>query len=158
IVSSATLSATLDCADTQGNAYCVNSARDFYIRTNGTTLGQWFTTPLGTMVEATPDRIAVAGVSASPNTIFISGSNAFTNFTAAPLTTDPFTEVIASPGSKLTHIRWGCQKLLWWKDQSFGYLDFDDQYSAQIKIISDTIGTVDNTSAIDPGGSVWFRG
>lgn len=158
IVSSMTVNATLDCADTQGSAYCVSSSHDFYIRTNGATLTNWYLTPAGTMVEATPDRIVVAGVQATPNTLFISQANTFTNFTPGPLTTDPFTEVIASPGSKLTHIRWGCGKLLWWKDQSFGYFAFDDQYSAQVKIVSDNIGTFDNTSAIDPGGSVWFRG
>jgi hypothetical protein len=158
IVSSASLNATWDCADTQGSAYCVNSSRDAFIKTNGTILTNWYTTPLGTMVEATPDRVAVAGVAASPNSIFISQSNTFTNFTTGVNSTDPFTEVIASPGSHLTHIRWGCQRILWWKDQSFGYFDFDDQYNAQIKIVSDTIGTFDNTSAIDPGGNIWFRG
>lgn len=158
IVSSTTLNATLDCADTQGSAYCVTSSRDFFIKTNGATLTSWSTSPLGTMVEATPDRVAVAGLVATPNTISISGSNAFTTFTVGPLTTDPFTEPIAAPGSKLTHLRWACGKLLWWKDQSFGWFAFEDQYAAQIKIVSDNIGTLDNTSAIDPGGSVWFRG
>lgn len=158
IVSSTTLNATMDCADVQGSAYCVTSGRDFYIKTNGATLQSWSTSPLGTMIEATPDRVVVAGVSGSASTLFVSGSNSFNTYTVGPLTTDPFNEVIAAPGSKLTHIRWGCQKLLWWKDQSFGYFDFDDQYSADLRIVSDTIGTFDNTSAIDPGGNVWFRG
>lgn len=158
IVSSMTLNSTLDCADTQGSVYCVDSSRDFYIRTNGASLTSWQTSPLGTMIESTPDRVVVAGVNGSPNTLFISGSNAFTTYTVGPLTTDPFNEVIGAPGSRITHIRWGCQRLLWWKDQSFGYFNFDDQYSGQIKVVSDIIGTYDNTSAIDPGGSVWFRG
>lgn len=158
IVSSMTVNSTLDCADSQGYSYCVNSSRDFYIKTDGTNLTQWLTTPLGTMVESTPDRIVVAGVSAAPNTLYVSQSNTFTNFTTGVNPTDAFTEVIAAPGSHLTHIRWGCQKLLWWKDQSFGYFDFDDQFSAQVKIVSDNIGTFDNASAIDPGGNVWFRG
>lgn len=158
IVSSATLNSTMDCADTQGSAYCVTSNRDFFIRTNGTTLTSWHTSPLGTMVEATPDRVVVAGVSGNLSTLYVSAANSFTSFTVGPQTTDAFTEVIAAPGSKLTHIRWGCGKLLWWKDQSFGFFAFEDQYAAQTKIISDTIGTFDNTSAIDPGGSVWFRG
>lgn len=157
LVSSATLNSTWDCADTQQNSYCVDSSRDAFIKTNGTTM-QWYTTPLGTMVESTPDRIVVTGVSGSPNTLFVSQSNTFTNFTTGVNATDAFNEVIAAPGSKITHIRWGCQKLLWWKDQSFGYFDFDDQFSAQVKTISDIIGTFDNTSAIDPGGRVWFRG
>ncbi len=157
LVSSATLSSTWDCADTQQNSYCVDSNRDAYIRTNGTTM-TWFTSPLGTMVESTPDRIVVAGVSGSPNTLFVSQSNTFTNFTVGVNATDAFNEVIAAPGSKITNIRWGCGKLLWWKDQSFGYFDFDDQFAAQVKTVSDVIGTFDNTSAIDPGGRVWFRG
>lgn len=157
LVSSATLASTWDCTDTQGSSYCVDSNRDAYIKTNGTTM-TWFTTPLGTMVESTPDRVIVAGVSGTPNTLYVSQSNTFTNFTTGVNATDAFTEVIASPGSKLTHIRWGCGKVLWWKDQSFGYFDFEDQYQASIKTVSDTIGTFDNTSAIDPGGSVWFRG
>lgn len=157
LVSSATTGSTWDCVDTQGSAYCVDSNRDVYLKTNGTTKA-WGTAPLGTMVEATPDRVVVAGVSGSPNTLFVSQSNTFTNYTVGPLPTDPFTEVIASPGSKLTHIRWGCGKLLWWKDQSFGYFDFDDQFAAQVKTVDSSIGTLDNTSAIDPGGRVWFRG
>lgn len=157
IVSSSTLNATWDCADSQGNSYCVNSSRDAYIRTDGTSMS-WYTSPLGTMVEATPDRIVVAGVSGTPSTLYVSQANTFTNFTTGTNETDAFTEVIGAPGSRITHIRWGCGKLLWWKDASFGYLDFDDQFSAQIKTVSDQIGTFDNTSAIDPGGNVWFRG
>lgn len=157
LISSATLNSTWDCTDSQGNSYCVNSSRDLYLRTDGTTK-TWYTTPLGTMVESTPDRVVVAGVSGTPNTLYFSQANTFTNFTIGVNSADPFTETIASPGSKLTHIRWGCGKLLWWKDQSFGYFTFDDQYKAEAKTVSDTIGTFDNTSAIDPGGSVWFRG
>lgn len=159
LVSSATINSTWDCADTQGNSYCVNSSRDFMIRTDGaTTTFISSASAKGTMVETTPDRLVVAGVSLSPNTLFVSQSNTFTNFTVGVNATDAFQEVIASPGSKLTHIRWGCGKLLFWKDSSFGYFDFDDQFSAQVKTVSDTIGTFDNTSAIDPGGNVWFRG
>lgn len=156
LVSSTTANAIWDCTDTQGNAYCVNSGRDVYLRTDGTSI-LWNLTPYGTMVESTPDRVVVAGNSSAPNTLYVSESNNFTNFTTGVNATDAFTEVIASPGSKLTHIRWGCGKLLWWKDQSFGYFDFDDQYTALVKTVSDTIGSIDNTSAIDPGGQIWFR-
>lgn len=157
LVSSATLGATWDCADTQGYSYCVNSSRDGFFKTDGSTM-TWYGSPLGTMVESTPDRMIVAGNSSYPNTLYISESNNFTNHTTGVNETDAFTEVIAAPGSRLTHIRWGCGRILWWKDASFGYFDFDDQYTAQVKIISDTIGTFDNTSAIDPSGQVWFRG
>lgn len=157
LVSSATLNSTLDCVDIQGSAYCATSSRDFLLKTDGATK-TWFTTALGTMVEATPDRLVVAGVASNLSTLYVSGANSYTTFTSGPLPTDPFTEVIAAPGSKLTHTRWGCGKLLWWKDQSFGYFAFEDQFTGEVKIVSDTIGTFDNTSAIDPGGNVWFRG
>ncbi len=157
LISSATLNSTWDCADSAGFAYCVNSNRDAFIKTNGATQ-TWSTSPLGTMIETTPDRLVMAGVASNGNTIYHSQSNTFTNFTVGINATDPFTEVITAPGSKLTNLRWGCGKLLWWKDQSFGYEDFDNQYALQIKIVSDNIGTFDNTSAIDPGGNVWFRG
>lgn len=157
LISSATLNSTWDCADTQGNSYCVDSNRDAFIKTNGSTK-QWYVSPLGSIVEATPDRIVVTGVASSPNTLYVSQSNNFTNFTTGVNDTDAFTEVIAAPGSHLTHLRWGCGKLLWWKDASFGTFDFDNQYTAQVKTVSDVIGTFDNTSAIDPGGNVWFRG
>jgi len=157
LVSSATLNTTWDCADTQGNAYCVTSSRNMYLRTDGATK-TWYSTPLGTIVEATPERIAVTGVSGTPNTIYFSESGVFTNFVNGIQVTSPFSEVIASPGSKLTHIRWGCGKLLWWKDQSFGYLNGSDQFNIENNIVSDNVGTFDNTSALDPGGSVWFRG
>lgn len=157
LVSSATLNSTWDCTDTQGSAYCVTSSRDFYLRTTGAAI-EWKTSPLGTMVMSTPDRNIVAGVSGSANTLFWSGSGAFTTFTTGINAADPFTEVIGSPGSKITHIRWGCNKVLWWKDQSFGYINGDNQTNLELKIVSDSIGTFDNTSSVDPGGDVWFRG
>jgi hypothetical protein len=157
IVSSITLNSTMDCADTQGSAYCVTSGRNAYIRTDGSSLQSWSTSPLGTMVEVTPDRIVVAGVSGTPNSLYFSGSGNYTNFTTGINDTDPFTEVIAAPGSRLTHIRWGCQRLLWWKNTSFGYFAGDNQYNASIVTVSDIVGTLDNSSAVDPGGAVWFR-
>lgn len=157
LVSSATLASTFDCEDVQGNAYCVTSNRDFLVRTNGATM-LWQSSVLGTMVTSTPDRLVVAGVAAAPSSLYVSKSNDFVNFTVGNLNSDSFIEPIAAPGSKLTHIRWGCGKLLWWKDQSFGWTIFEDQYTLENRIISDTIGTYDNSSAVDPGGDVYFRG
>lgn len=157
IISSATLNSTWDCADIQGSLYCVDSNRDGLIKTNGTTFSSWAALN-GSIVESTPDRLVVAGVTGALNSLYVSASNNFTSFTVGPLVTDAFIEPIASPGSNITHTRWACGKLLWWKNQSFGYIDFQDQYTLTNQIISDNIGTFDNTSAIDPGGSVWFRG
>jgi hypothetical protein len=157
LISSATLNSTWDCADTQGTAYCVDSNRDAFLSTNGATK-TWYTTPLGTIITSLPDRLVVSGVSGSPNTLYFSQSGVFTNFSVGINVPDPFTEVISAPGSKITHIRTGCGKLLWWKDQSFGYVQGSDQFSIVPTIVSDSIGTFDNTSDVDPGGRVWFRG
>lgn len=158
-ISTITSYATMDCANSQGNAYCLNSARDTGIRTDGTVSGTSFQggIPKGTMAEFTPIRLAVAGVSGTPNTIYFSRSNAFTDFTTGITDPDPFTEVIASPGSRLTHIRYACGKLLWWKDQSFGWLAGDTQSDITVQIVQSDIGTLDNSSAYY-NNTVWFRG
>lgn len=157
LVTSATTGTTWDCADTQGFAYCVDANRDALIRTDGTAK-TWYTSPLGTMVAITPDRLAIAGVAAAPNSIYFSQSGAFTNFTTGNSATDPFIEVIGAPGGRLTHIEYACGRVLWWKDQSFGYIMGSDQTEVQIVTVSNTIGTFDNASAIDPFGNVYFRG
>jgi hypothetical protein len=156
LISSATLNATWDCTDTDGNAYCVNSSRDVLLRTNGATKS-WFTSPLGTMIEMTIDRLLIAGVSGAANTLYASKATDFTNFVNSTGVSDAFAEVIVSPGSRLTHIRSACGRILWWKDQSFGYLIGTNQFDLESVIVSNTIGTLDNSSAIDPGGTVWFR-
>lgn len=156
LVSSATLNATWDCADTQGNTYCANSSRNALIKTNGTTM-TWYAAPLGTMVAVTPERLLVAGVAAAPNSIYYSAASDFTNFTVGINVPDSSIEQIAAPGSRLTHIEYACGRWLWWKDQSFGYVLGTDQTNLSIKIVSSVIGTQDNSSAIDPDGNVYFR-
>lgn len=158
IISSATLNTTWDCADTQGHAYCVTSNRNLLLKTDGASITQWMTSPLGTMVTVTPDRLVVAGISGATNSLYFSQQNTFNNFTTGINEIDPFIEVIAAPGAAITHITWGCQKLLWWKNSSFGYITGDNQFNLGIVTVNDSIGTADNSSSIDPGGTVWFRG
>jgi hypothetical protein len=156
LVSSATLGSTWDCADTQGLAYCVNSGRNALFRTNGATIA-WFTSPLGTMVAVTPDRLLVAGVSGSGSTLYFSEAGNLTNFVVGNDVTSPFTEVIGAPGSRITHIEYACSRILWWKDQSFGYILGTNQEDLQIVTVSNLIGSGDNSSATDPHGNVYFR-
>ncbi len=157
LVSSGTLNATWDCADSQGFAYCVNTSRNALIRTNGATI-TWFSSPLGTMAAITPDRLLIAGVAANTSTLYFSEAANFSNFVVGNAVVSPFTEVIGAPGSRITHIEYACSRILWWKDQSFGYILGTDQTNLQIVTVSNTIGTTDNSSAVDPNGSVYFRG
>lgn len=156
LLSSATLNTTWDCADSQGSAYCVDSSRDALIKTAGASM-TWYTSPLGTMATITPERLLIAGVAAAPNSIYVSAANNFTNFTTGINAQDSFVEQIASPGSRLTHIEYGCGRWLWWKDQSFGYVLGTDQTNLKIVTVSNQIGTQDNSSATDPDGNVYFR-
>jgi hypothetical protein len=156
LVSSATLNATWDCADTQGFAYCVDSSRDALIKTNGTTM-TWYAAPLGTMVTVTPERLLVSGVASNPSRIYYSAANNFTNFTVGINVSDSSYEDIAAPGAKITHIRYAFGRWMWFKDQSFGYVLGTDQTNLQIVTVSNTVGTVDNSS-VYYNNHLYFRG
>jgi hypothetical protein len=158
-ISTITVSATMQCTDSQGFAYCFTSARNTPIKTDGTTSGTSFQggIPLGTMGTMTPERLLVAGVSGNESTVYYSKANTFNTFTVGVNDADAGTEVIASPGSRITHIRYACGKWLWWKDQSFGYLIGNTQYDLENVIISPQIGSLDNSSAYY-NGHVYFRG
>jgi hypothetical protein len=158
LVSSATLSATWDCTDTQGFAYCGNTSRDYLVKTNGATADLYRTQMVqGSIVEVTTDRLLIAGTT-NVNTLYVSKAVDFTNFAIGTGANDSYFVNIAAPGSKITNLRYGCGRILWWKDQSFGYLAGNNQTDIENVIVSDTIGTNDNSSAIDPGGNVYFRG
>lgn len=159
VVATMTTGSTLQCTDSQGNAYCFTSSRDTRVITNGSTSGTSYSSTVasGTMAAFTPTRLVVAGISGSPNTLYFSRANAFNNFTIGTAEADAWTETIASPGSRITHIRYACGKLLWWKDQSFGWLISETQNDVTVNIIQGDIGTLDNSSAYY-NNMVWFRG
>ncbi len=144
-----TLSATWQCADSQGYAYCLDSAQDTCVKTDGSLANTTFQTsvPLGTILTFTPLQLVVAGVAGNENTVYVSQQNAFTNFTIGVLPSSSFTEPIASPGSRITHLAYYFGKLFWWKDQSFGYATFTNQNDWQLTIVSNQIGTLDNSDA-----------
>ncbi len=144
-----TAGATWQCADSQGFAYCLTSSRDSPVKTDGSTTNTSYQTSIaiGTMLTFTPLQLVVAGVSGNESTIYVSGQNAFTNFTIGVLPSSPFTEPIASPGSRITHLAYYFGKLFWWKDQSFGYATFTNQNDWQLTIVSNQIGTLDNSDA-----------
>ena len=158
-IATGTVNATWQCTDNAGFAYCLTSSRNTAVRTSGTTGTTSYLAgvPLGTMVTNTPDRMVVAGVSGAESSLYFSQANTFTNFTVGINSADPFVEVINSPGSRLTHIRYACGKLLWWKAGSFGYSLGSDQFNLENVTISQNIGTLDNSSD-EYNGMVYFRG
>lgn len=160
IISTATFGATWQCVDSQGFAYCANSLRDALYKTNGVTFSNLSVTSTGTMVAVTPERLVTAGFSSSPNRIDFSKANDFTTWTIGAQATDPINFTITSPGPKVTHITYAFNRLMWFKDSSFGYIligqapAFSDW---QIKTVSPNVGTNDNSS-IFWNGILYFKG
>lgn len=158
-IATGTFGATWQCTDTQGFAYCVTSSNDSPVRTDGTSSNTTYQTaiPTGTIVASTPSRLLIGAVPGALSTIYFSASNSFTNFTVALQPTDPFTIIITAPGSRLTQLGYYFGKVFWWKDQSFGYADCQNQFNCPITIVSNQIGTIDNSAAYWDG-MLYFRG
>lgn len=162
ILTTGTVGAIWDCTDYLGYAYCVSSSFDNPIKTNGTTagttgVGGTNAVPAGTLISNSGDRLLVGGTATNPSRISYSQSTVFTNFTLGTQSSDSSFEDILAPGSKLTHLAYRFGRWLWWKDQSFGFLIGTGQFDLQLVIVSNTIGTLDNTDVFD-GSYCYFRG
>lgn len=146
-----TVGATWQCTDNLGIAYCFNSSGlENGVQTQGTgaTTAYLVTVPSATIVTSTPLQLVIAGVPGNPSSISFSANNNFLNFVNGPLPTDPYTEIINAPGSRITHMGYYFGNLYWWKDQSFGYISGSaSQGTVGITIISNQVGTLDNSSA-----------
>lgn len=151
LIATGTVGSTWQCTDNLGFAYCVtNSGADALVKTDGSAGNTSYhpEVPAGTIITSTPLQLVISGVSPNLSTIYVSANNNFLNFTAGPLPTDPYTEIINAPGSRMTHMAYYFGKLFWWKDQSFGYVaGSSSQGTVSITIASNQIGTLDNSSA-----------
>lgn len=158
-VATGTVNTTWQCTDYLGFAYCVTSARDSPVKTNGTSAGSTYQPGItnGTTIASTPERLLVANTTSNPSRLFYSGASNFTDFTVGTTATSSSFEDITAPGSSITMVRYRYGRWLWWKDQSFGYLIGTDQTNLESKTVSDTIGTFDNSDIFDQG-ITYFRG
>lgn len=162
ILATGTVGATWDCTDYLGYAYCVSSAFDSPIKTNGTTAGTTGAggtnaVPAGSLISNSGDRLLVGATGANPSRLYYSASAVFSDFSLGVQPSNSSFEDIVAPGSKLTHIAYRFGRWLWWKDQSFGFIVGTGQFDLQIITVSNTIGTFDNTDVFD-GNYVYFRG
>jgi hypothetical protein len=158
LFSTGSLAATYQCVDSQGFAYCADTNRDPITKTNGSTYSQITPTNNGTMVAVTPDRLVLAGFSASPNRLDFSKAGDFTTWTPGGNPTDPNQITIAAPGSKITHITYAVDRLIWFKDTSFGYVLFGPTLADWVvRTVSPNVGTLDNSSVYWQG-ILYFRG
>lgn len=157
-----TVGATWDCTDYLGFAYCVSSAFDCPIKTNGTSVGTTGAcgtnaVPQGSLISNSGDRLLVGATSANPSRLYYSASAVFSDFSLGSQSSSSSFEDIVAPGSKLTHLAYHYGRWLWWKDQSFGFIVGTGQFDLQIVTVSNTIGTLDNTDVFD-NGITFFRG
>lgn len=149
-IATGTLGATWQCTDNLGYAYCVTSAGDTPVKTDGTLANTTYESgiPAGTIIMSTPLQLVVSGVTGSLSTIYVSANNDFSNFTTGPLPTDSYAEIINAPGSRITHMGYYFGNIYWWTDRSDGYISGSaTQGTVGITIISNQIGTLDNSSA-----------
>lgn len=150
--------ATYQCTDSQGFAYCVNTTRNNVIKTNGQTYSFLTVTATGTMITVTPDRLVQSGIAATPNRVDVSAAADFTSWTTGVGATSAYQFTISAPGSRVTHITYAFNRIMWFKDASFGFI-LPGQTAADwvVQTISPNVGTLDNTSVYYQG-ILYFRG
>jgi len=152
-----TFGATYQCTDSEGYAYCVNSSRDGLFKTDGATYSDIGPSSTGTMITSTVERLAMAGFVAAPNRLDVSEANDFSDWTPAGEPTDPIQFKIVSPGPELRHITYAFGRIMWFKDESFGYLmEGPTQTDWTLRIVSHNIGTLNNTS-VYYNGILYFQ-
>ncbi len=158
LFSSGPSGATYQCTDSQGFAYCVNTTRNNLVKTNGATYSTVAPASVGTMVTVTPDRLVLSGFSATPNRIDFSAAADFTSWTTGVSPTSAFNFTITAPGSRITHICYAFNRVMWFKDSSFGYI-LQGQTASDwlVQIVSPNVGTLDNSSVYYQG-IIYFRG
>lgn len=149
--------ATYQCTDSQGFAYCTNTSRNNVIKTDGQTYSFLIPASTGTMVTVTPDRLVLAGFSNTPNRVDFSAAADFTTWATGVAPTSAFNFTITAPGSHITHITYAFNRVMWFKDASFGFI-LQGQTAADwvVQTVSPNIGTLDNSSVFDKG-ILYFR-
>lgn len=153
--------ATYQCTDSLGQAYCTNTSRTTLYKISGSTLTQIQTvSSTGTMVATAVTRLAMGGFSDTPSRIDFSAETDFTTWGTGSLGTSACQFTINAPGAKITHITYAFNRLMWFKDTSFGYILLGTQPNQSdwvVKTVAFDVGTNDNTSVYREG-ILYFRG
>lgn len=158
LFSTGTTGATWDCADSDGYAYCVNDEGDELIKVAGDSYTSIGLASTGTMVTMTPTRLAMAGFSDNPERVWFSEEVDLASWTVGSDPTDPIWFDVVSPGYQITHITYAFNRIMWFKETSFGYiLEGPTHGDWIIRTVSPEIGTNDNAS-VYWNGILYFRG
>ncbi len=142
----------------QGTAYMANDARDQIAIYDGSTLHYSTSMPQGAVVEMTKDRLAVADVTASPNSVYYSQSGSYTNFTVGINSYDAYVDNIGAPGDRTSALKFDGGKLAVFKTNSVTLCILGDQYTSQCGILSNNIGTLEPLTVTSTPDGIYFRG
>lgn len=146
-----------DFTDSQGSLWRATNNNDEICKYDGTTLTYYPSSPKGTQVEFTPDRLVISGTTANPNRLNFSKVADPTTFTTGNLDTDPFTTDIGLPGQKIQAIKYALGRLLIWTKTSLSYWYGTNQYDQTVQDISTSVGTDQPYSIVSDLGVVYWQ-
>ncbi len=156
-------------AQLSGLVYAVNDCHDVPWQYDGTTRTPLPTAPLGSIIEATKDRLVISGASADLSAVYYSQSGTPTNFTIGINSADPYVDHAVASGDQVRALKYAIGRFFIFKTNSIVSCILKDQYTSQCFPVSNTTGTSDPLSIIEtPGsyaqngaltsGSILFRG
>ena len=143
--------------DVGGVLYGANDRYDKVMKYDGTTRTSPVGIPLGSILEMTPDRLAVADISGQPNRVHYSSAGNYDSFTIGVNPEDSYFDDIGAPGDKIRGMKYLNGVLYVFKTASITGCELGDQYSTRCAVVSPTLGTTDAASIITAGSCLYFR-
>lgn len=141
-----------------GYLYGVNDCHDAPFKYDGTTFTSPLTMPLGSIIEATKDRLVISGVSANPSNVYYSQSGTPTNFTTGINSADPYIDPVGAQGDQVRAMKYALGRFFIFKTNSITSCVLGDQYTSKCFPVSNTVGTSDPLSVIEVPGSMTTQG
>jgi len=141
-----------------GFVYAVNDCHDIPWRYDGTTRTPLPTAPLGSIIEATKDRLVISGMTADPSQVAYSQSGTPTNFTTGLNSADPYTDEMGAQGDAVRALKNALGRLYIFKTSSISSCILGDQYTSKCFLVSNSVGTSDPLSVVEVPGALLFRG
>ena len=144
--------------DIGGVLYGGNNRYDPIMKWDGTTRTSPVGMPLGSILEATQDRLAIADISGNLNRVHYSSAGAYEQFTIGANPEDSYFDDLGTSGDRIRGMRYYNGNLYVFKTNSITLCELDDQYNSQCSVISPNIGTTDAPSIVTTGDALYFRG
>lgn len=146
-------------AQISGFLYGVNDCHDTPFKYDGTTFVSLSSAPpLGSIIEATKDRLAISGVSSNPSAVYYSQSGTPANFIIGINSADPYIDPIGANGDQVRALKYALGRFFIFKTNSITSCILGDQYTSKCFPVSNTVGTSDPLSVIEVPGSMTPQG